>query len=157
MQVTLRPMKKKDMALIRKLTVETGWNSMSETDRKELNKKQWSRHMEEVFENFAKQENSEIYVAEDENQTFAGYLFVGESRNLMVGKSSGFIYDIYVNEEFRGKGIGKQLIERAENYCRQRGYTRLSLMVSAHNKPALKLYESTGFQKDQIYMDKEII
>lgn len=150
-------MKKKDMALIRKLTVETGWNSMSETDRKELNKKQWSRHMEEVFENFAKQENSEIYVAEDENQTFAGYLFVGESRNLMVGKSSGFIYDIYVNEEFRGKGIGKQLIERAENYCRQRGYTRLSLMVSAHNKPALKLYESTGFQKDQIYMDKEII
>ncbi len=157
MQVTLRPMKKKDMALIRKLTVETGWNSMSETDRKELNKKQWSRHMEEVFENFAKQENSEIYVAEDENHTFAGYLFVGESRNLMVGKSSGFIYDIYVNEEFRGKGIGKQLIERAENYCRQRGYTRLSLMVSAHNKPALKLYESTGFQKDQIYMDKEII
>ncbi len=151
-----RPMKKKDMALIRKLTVETGWNSISETDRKELNKKQWSRHMEEVFENFAKQENSEIYVAEDENQTFAGYLFVGESTNLMVGKSSGFIYDIYVNEEFRGKGIGKQLIERAENYCRQRGYTRLSLMVSAHNQPALKLYESTGFQKDQIYMDKEI-
>jgi ribosomal protein S18 acetylase RimI-like enzyme len=156
MRVTLRPMKKKDMTLVRKLTVETGWNSISEIGQKQLDKKEWSKHMEEVFENFAKQENSEIYVAEDENHSFVGYLFVGESRNLMIGKSSGYIYDIYVKKEFRGKGIGKQLIKKAEDYCRERGYTRLSLMVSARNQPALRLYESTGFQKDQIYMDKEI-
>lgn len=149
-------MKKKDLPLIRKLTVETGWNGLSEIDRKGLDKEEWSRHMEEVFENFAKQENSEIYVAEDESHSFVGYLFVGESRNQMVGKSSGFIYDIYVKEKLRGKGIGKQLIERAENYCRERGYTRLSLMVSAHNQPALKIYGSTGFQKDQILMEKEV-
>jgi ribosomal protein S18 acetylase RimI-like enzyme len=74
----------------------------------------------------------------------------------MTGNSSGFIYDIFVKEELRGKGIGKKLIEKAESYCRQRGYSRLSLMVSAHNQPALKLYASTGFKKDQIYMDKEI-
>jgi len=149
-------MKKKDMTLIRMLTVETGWNSLSEMDQKELNKKEWSKHMEEVFENFAKQENSEIYVAEDDNKSFAGYLFVGESKNMMTGKSSGFIYDIFVKEELRGKGIGKKLTEKAESYCQERGYSRLSLMVSAHNKPALKLYASTGFKKDQIYMDKEV-
>jgi ribosomal protein S18 acetylase RimI-like enzyme len=156
MRVNLRPMKKKDMALIRKLTVETGWNSLSKMDQKELDKKEWSKHMEEVFEHFAKQENSEIYIAEDENNKFLGYLFVGESKNNMTGNSSGFIYDIFVKEELRGKGIGKKLIEKAESYCRQRGYSRLSLMVSAHNQPALKLYASTGFKKDQIYMDKEI-
>lgn len=156
MRVTLRLMNKKDMPLVRKFTIETGWNSLSEMDRKELNKKEWSRHMEEVFENFAKQENSQIYVAEDDNKSFAGYLFVGESKNMMTGKSSGFIYDIFVKEELRRKGIGKKLMEKAESYCREKGYSRLSLMVSANNLPALKLYASTGFKKDQIYMDKEV-
>ena len=156
MRVTFRPMKKKDMTLIRKFTVETGWFSMSEMDRKELDKKEWSEHMEDVFENFAKQENSEILIAEDDNKSFVGYLFVGESKNMMTGKSSGFIYDIFVKEELRGKGIGKQLIAKAENYCRERRLTKLSLMVSAHNQPALKLYASTGFKKGQILMEKEI-
>lgn len=149
-------MKKTDAPLIRKLTVETGWNSLSEMDRKELDKKEWSKHMEKVFEDFAKQENSEIYVAEDENRSFVGYLFVGESKNTMTGKSSGFIYDIFVKEEFRRKGIGKTLTKKAESYCRERGYSRISLMVSEHNQPALKLYAAMGFKKDQIYMEKEV-
>jgi ribosomal protein S18 acetylase RimI-like enzyme len=149
-------MTKKDAPLIRKLTVETGWNSLSQMDRKELDRKEWSKHMEQVFEHFAQQENSEIRIAEDENSNFTGYLFVGESKNAMTGKSFGFIYDIFVKEELRGKGIGKMLIEKAEDYCRQKGYSRLSLMVSADNQAALKLYASTGFKKDQIYMGKEV-
>ena len=156
MRVNLRPMKETDTALIRKLTVDTGWNSLSEMDRKDLDKKEWIKNMEQVFEHFTKQENSETYVAEDENHSFVGYLFVGESRNMMTGKTSGFIYDIFVKEELRGKGIGKMLVEKAENYCRDRGYSRLSLMVSAGNQPAVKLYASMGFKKDQIYMRKEV-
>ena len=156
MHINLRQMTEKDAALIRKLTVETGWDSLSEMDRKELDMKDWSKNMEQVFEHFAKQKNSEIYIAEDENNGFVGYLFVGESRNAMTGKSSGFIYDIFVKEELRGKGIGKMLIEKAEGYCRQRGYSRLSLMVSAGNQAALRLYASTGFKRDQVNMGKVI-
>ncbi len=156
MQVVLRNVKKSDLPLIRKFTVETGWYGITKEEQSRLDKEEWSKHMEEVFEKAAKQKGSEIYVAEDENHAFLGYLFVGESYNIMTGQTYGFIYDIFVKEEFRGKGIGKTLMEKAETHCREKGYQRLALMVSAANEHAISLYRKMGLKPEQIYMSKEL-
>jgi ribosomal protein S18 acetylase RimI-like enzyme len=156
MRVILREARETDMPLIRKLTVETGWRSMAASDRKSLNRETWSKHMVEVFEHFLQKEDSRIVVAEDKNHDFIGYLFVGESTNQMTGQTSGFIYDIYVTEKHRDKGVGTTLMKEAENYCKQKGYTRISLMVSTHNQPAIELYRKTGFKDEQIFMEKEL-
>lgn len=156
MRVTFREAKKTDLSLIKKFTVETGWKSIPESQRKNLDRETWSKHMVKAFESFFKREKSQIFVAENENHAFLGYLFVGETTDTMIGQSYGFIYDIYVKKEFRGKGIGKTLMEKAETHCRERGYSKISLMVSTSNQPAIRLYNRMGFKAEQMFMGKQI-
>jgi GNAT superfamily N-acetyltransferase len=157
MHIVLREAKKTDMPLVEKLTVETGWKSIPETQRMLLNREKWNKHMIEVFENFSKRKNSEIWIAEDEQHGFVGYLFVGESGDMISGLSFGFIYDIFVEEKFRGKGIGKLLLEKAEDYCRRKVYSRIALMVSAANDSAIRLCTKSGFKPEQMHMAKELM
>ena len=157
MYIVLRDAKETDMPLVERLTVETGWKGIPETQRKLLNREKWNKHMVEVFENISKRKNSEIFIAEDEQHGFIGYLFVGESGDMMTGLSFGFIYDIFVEEKSRGRGIGKLLLEKAEDYCRSKGYSRIALMVSTANDSAIGLYTGTGFKPEQMYMAKELV
>lgn len=156
MHIVLREAKENDMPLVEKLTVETGWKSIPETQRVLLDREKWNKHMMEVFESFSKRESSEVFIAEDEQHVFIGYVFVGESGDMMTGLSFGFIYDMFVEEKSRGKGIGKLLLEKAENHCRRKGYSRIALMVSATNDSAIRLYTGTGFKPEQMYMTKEL-
>ena len=156
MRVALREAKKTEMPLVERLTLETGWKSISEAQRTMLNREEWSKHMVKVFEKLSGRENSEIWIAEDEQHGFVGYLFVGESGDMMTGLSFGFIYDIFVEEKFRGMGIGRLLLEKAEEYCRRKGYSRIALMVSAANESAIRLYTRAGFKPEQMYMAKEL-
>ena len=73
---------------------------------------------------------------------------------MMTGLKHGYVYDIFVKEEFRGKGIGKKLLEEAESYCREKRYSRILLMVSVNNVEAIRLYNKMGFKAEQTYMGK---
>jgi ribosomal protein S18 acetylase RimI-like enzyme len=75
---------------------------------------------------------------------------------MMTGLKYGYIYDIFVKEEFRGKGFGRVLLEKAESYCRERGYSRILLMVSVSNETAIRLYDKMGFKAEQTYMAKTL-
>ncbi len=156
MQVKIREVRKTDMHLIKKYTADTGWKGIPQRQRKRLDEGKWRKHMIEVFEGFLKRESSRIFVAEDENRTFLGYVFVGEFSDLIMGLTFGFVYDIFVGESFRGKGIGKILLQKAVDYCQRNGYTRILLMVAANNRIAKKLYSKTGFKPEQVYMAKDI-
>jgi len=154
--VNIRRVKETDIPLIKKISKETGWISIPKNQRKTLEREKWNKHMEGVFERIFKKESSEIFVAQKANQTFLGYIFIGESINMMTGTSHGFIYDIFVKEEYRGKGVGTALLEKAESYCRERGYPRVELMVSTDNQLALKLYTKMCFKAEQMFMKKEL-
>ncbi len=157
MHIVLREARETDMPLVKKLTVETGWEGIPQAQRKLLDKEKWNKHMVEVFERFSKREGSEILIAEDRRPNFIGYLFVGESGDMMTGLSFGFVYDIFVEKKARGKGIGKLLLEKGEDYCRKRGYNRIALMVSASNDSAIRLYNRAGFKPEQMYLAKELV
>jgi ribosomal protein S18 acetylase RimI-like enzyme len=154
MDVTIREAKETDLQLVRKYTVETAWTTFSEGERKELDKEKWTKHILEGFEKLSKRETDKIFVAEDESHAFLGYLWVGEGSNMMTGLKHGYIYDIFVRKEFRGKGIGKILLKKAESYCREKHYSRILLMVSVSNQTAMKLYSEMGFEAEQTYMAK---
>ena len=154
MYVTIREAKETDLDLVRKYTVETGWAVFSESERKQLDKEKWTQHILEGFEKLSNRETDRIFVAEDEKHAFVGYLWVGEGSNLMTGLKHGYIYDIFVKEEFRGKGIGEILLDKAESYCREKCYPRILLMVSVSNEAAIRLYSKMGFKAEQTYMAK---
>jgi GNAT superfamily N-acetyltransferase len=67
-----------------------------------------------------------------------------------------FIYDIEINGEHRGKGLGRALLEAAESWCATHGVTTLRLNVFAPNTTARALYESAGFVPTSMHMMKRI-
>lgn len=79
-----------------------------------------------------------------------GYLVLHPtSREELTGLTQGWIMDIGVLPEWRGKGAGQVLLKAAEDYCREEEIFYLGLAVSSHNVRALKLYEKYGFAEER--------
>lgn len=60
--------------------------------------------------------------------------------------NSAELIAMYVNNEFRGKGIGKLLMTGALNELAKAGISKVFLEVHSIQTPAIKLYERFGFQ-----------
>jgi RimJ/RimL family protein N-acetyltransferase len=67
-----------------------------------------------------------------------------------------FIYDIVVEERFRGKGHGKAALLLLEDMARALEKRRISLHVFAHNERARRLYEELGYKPTNIVMSKAL-
>lgn len=55
------------------------------------------------------------------------------------------IHDLAVLPEWRGRGVGRELLRAAEQRAREEGCCRLTLEVLESNLRARRLYESFGF------------
>lgn len=62
------------------------------------------------------------------------------------GPRAGFVYDIVVREEARGRGLGRATMNAGATWCRDRGYAVLGLNVFGANTIARGLYDSMGFR-----------
>jgi putative acetyltransferase len=58
---------------------------------------------------------------------------------------------MYVQPEFRGRGIGRMLAKRAITEARRIGYSRMRLDTLSRLKEAIRLYDSLGFRKVRPY------
>ncbi len=56
-----------------------------------------------------------------------------------------WLEDLYVEEEARGRGVGRALVELAFERAGARGARRIELDTNEHNHGAIALYESLGF------------
>ena len=96
-----------------------------------------------------------LYVAEARDGATVGFMSCG------VVKSSYFdsiferyasIYELYIEESQRGKGIGHKLIAVAEIYARTQGCKVLHLQTSTYNAKALEFYEKCNFVDRQRHL-----
>jgi Acetyltransferases len=62
------------------------------------------------------------------------------------------IHDIIVHKNFRGRGIGRKLMEKCIDIARERKYCKVTLEVRDDNTNAQKLYNSFGFQDTEPIM-----
>ena len=69
---------------------------------------------------------------------------------------SGFIYDVFIEERFRGKGYGKSLMLLLEEKARELGLKSLALHVFGSNHVARKPYESIGYEVTNVNMSKTL-
>ena len=61
----------------------------------------------------------------------------------------GIIEDVAVNEKYRGKGVGKKLVERLILIGKQKNCDKIVLSSSEENS---KFYEKIGFKKKELQM-----
>ncbi len=102
-------------------------------------------------------------VIEHENRV-VGYTVIGikipsflarleqRTRALLTGQEPeepppvGHILNIAVDPAFRGRGLGKRLLEYALEYCRRLGAKQIELEVRTGNDAAIALYQKYGFE-----------
>ncbi len=65
------------------------------------------------------------------------------------------IYHLRTHPDHQGKGIGKQLIDAAEQLVMTRGKTRVTLGVEPENTRARRLYQKWGYSEFHRYRDQQ--
>ena len=70
--------------------------------------------------------------------------------------SEWFIYDIEIDAEHRGKGLGRAAMRAIEEFVRSRGGASIGLSVFGFNTVAQHLYESEGYDTVRISMSKPL-
>ena len=99
----------------------------------------------------------------------SGSWYVAEINNMAVGvmeltkrhvespskatKDILFIDSIAVDREYRGKGIGRRLFEKAKQIKEESCCDTIELHVNAKNKAAYEIYKHCGFTEKSIHME----
>ena len=86
-----------------------------------------------------------VYVAEDDGE-LVGRLSLARDPH----PASHHVADLglMVAASHRRQGVGRMLLEQAAAWAREAGVTKLELHVFPWNEPAIRLYESFGFERE---------
>ena len=100
-----------------------------------------------------------IFLEKNPNICFVAELKNGEIIGTIMAGNDGrrwHIYHLMVRNEYRKNGIGKKLLEKAENGLKKEGIRKIFLVVFKNNKSGNKFWENNGYKirKDLNYRDK---
>jgi len=107
----------------------------------------------EILTRTAKKNPQLVMVAEEDGR-IAGYLWL-KIITSTVGKFGRFEH-LFVVADYRGRGIARQLMQHAEDYCRKHGIKKVKLTVTKTNKDAISLYSSLGYEVMRYRMEKDL-
>ena len=84
----------------------------------------------------------------------AGVLWIGPQS--ATEPQRWWVHDIVIDEAMRGQGLGRQAMLLAEEEARARDSIELGLNVFGHNKTAVALYLSLGYEMTSMRMRKPL-
>ena len=64
--------------------------------------------------------------------------------------------DLFVSPSARGSGVARALMDRARRLGEETGAAGLELATARSNAPAQRLYESLGWQQDELFLRYEL-
>lgn len=98
-----------------------------------------------------------ILVSVDDKDEVMGYCFCifqeQKSNAVLNDVKTLYIDDLCVDENLRGKGIGRKLYEAAVNLAKESGCYNLTLNVWSCNESALRFYEALGMSAQKVIME----
>lgn len=120
----------------------------------------WRKRTKSLEESLA--ESRKIPVSEEVKGK--NVIFVAEENSMLVGlcwctivdrgvDKQGEVAEFYVEREFRGKGVGKELIAAAKKLFINEQVEVVFVWTHHGNKAAIELYKNAGFKEvDQLVM-----
>lgn len=88
--------------------------------------------------------NRVYYTALDENGKIIGGAGAAEFAGI---PDCAELQKLYLIDEAKGRGYGRQLVQLVENWAREAGYRKLYLETHTNLSTAVKLYEKLGFHQ----------
>lgn len=67
-----------------------------------------------------------------------------------------YVNEIHVDEAYRNRGIGKNLLSAVENQARERGYGALYIHAEGENDGAIRLYQNEGYVIERVQLRKAL-
>lgn len=123
---------------------------------KTATKKYSDQELIEIINN----DDSPIFVATDEKDFCLGYAFCVFQKTkdsiLLQDRKTLYIDDICVDENSRGRHIGKSLYDFVENFAKENGFDNITLNVWSFNESAYKFYEKCGMTPLKTTMEKRL-
>jgi GNAT superfamily N-acetyltransferase len=86
------------------------------------------------------------------NRETTGYLVLTLAFSLEFGGSFGFLDELYIRPEWRGKGVGSAALRFAEVQCLQLGASALRLETATDNRDGVRFYERHGLTREPRYL-----
>jgi len=101
-----------------------------------------------------------------------GCVFVAKNDEIIVGYIAGGLADapahrklrghlaelenMFVEDEFRSRGVGSMLIEAFLDWCKKNKCERVKVVASASNMDGIKFYERNDFKPFELILEKDI-
>ena len=126
--------------------------------RPDLFKANAKKYTDAQLEELIKDDTKPIFVAVNEEEKVLGYAFCimqqYQNHEIMTDIKTLYIDDLCVDEQFRGKHIGKRLYEYVVNFAKEQNFYNVTLNVWYLNESAMKFYEACGLAPQKIGMEK---
>ena len=125
--------------------------------RPDLFKGPATKYSAEELERILVDEETPVFVCTDEQNRVLGHGFCVMQHSggqFMEEHTTVYIDDICVDEEARGRGVGRALYEHILAFAREKGAYNVTLNVWTCNPGAMAFYERLGLTPYKVGMEK---
>lgn len=102
------------------------------------------------------QEHFQILVVETKEGEIIGFATTFVAWYSWIGKSF-YLDDLYILENYRGKGLGSRLIDEVFEMAKKENCKKVKWMVSKWNKNAIDFYKKKGAVIDDVEITCDLI
>ncbi len=92
------------------------------------------------------------FVDEREDGRLAGYCYAHPWQTRAAYRLT-LETTVYVSPDFRRQGVGRSLMRRLMDACRQRGYHALIACITAENEGSVGLHRSLGYEQVALFRE----
>ncbi len=153
--MTIRRAEEKDVEGIKRLLLQVA--AVHHQGRPDLFKGNSRKYTDEEIKEIILDEGKPIFVAADEDGYLMGYAFcvfqqhIGS--NILTDVKTLYIDDLCVDENIRGRHVGKHLYDAVIEFAKEKGCYNVTLNVWSCNEAAMKFYEKCGLKPQKIGME----
>ena len=117
-----------------------------------------TKYNAEQLEEILERDDVNVFVYEDKDGRVTGHAFCVDKTvrdsEVLTDVKTLYIDDICIDEECRGKGVGREMYRYVKEYAVNEGYYRITLNVYCFNPDAVKFYEAMGLKPLKIGMEE---
>ncbi len=124
------------------------WKFESQFNKEFKVNKSSGRHLIKWLKNMTKNSKSICFVAK-ENKKIIGFVtgwIYTKQRTLYRHWKIGYGCDVYVQPKFRGRGLGRLLMQKLIGWFKQQGVRYIEIEIYQKNKMSFNLNHSLGFR-----------
>lgn len=162
MQITIREYQTRDLESLIQLmdTFDSYVESLDETHRTKYQEGS-AQYFTNKMLKLAEEKQGKILVACDGDKIIgfiSGHVEEqdGDEKMETIPSKPGVVEELFVSEEYRGQRIGKNLLEKMENYLKTNGCDIVRLSVFAPNTDSRNFYKYSGYEERIVSLLKKI-